>query len=76
MTLITWYYYDEQLLSVLNKVNRDGGSRREGEGKGKGVLSVPGEGGEGVEFPSNVTVTVITGYYYDEQLPSTLNKVP
>ena len=25
-------------------------------------------------FPDNVTVTVITGNYYDEQLPSALNK--
>ncbi len=27
------------------------------------------------QFTSNVTVTVITGNYYDEQLPSALNKV-
>ena len=26
-------------------------------------------------FPSNVSITVINGNYYDEQLPSTLNKV-
>ena len=26
-------------------------------------------------FPANVSVTVITGNYYDEQLPSALNKV-
>ncbi len=27
------------------------------------------------QFPADVTVTVITGNYYDEQLPSALNKV-
>jgi hypothetical protein len=26
-------------------------------------------------FPSNVSVTVVTGNYYDDQLPSVLNKV-
>jgi len=26
-------------------------------------------------IPSNVTVTVITGNYYDEQMPGPLNKV-
>ena len=27
------------------------------------------------QFPANISVTVVNGNYYDEQLPSALNKV-